>query len=150
MDPGRVEGKQKLRREMGHCNVFTYAIYYLLETFSRVCMQIEVHVTNRNRAHYGLKVVSHHKCPYVHHYYLLLYIFLIVMVEVGNRYSQLTAMTHIWIYTQVQANNHRCTHMPQNSGKATEAEIRMSGWHKSVKVCFKLCSPWLKYPAYHN
>lgn len=51
MDLGRVEGKQKLGKETGHCDVFTFAICYLLEAVSRVCMQIKVYNISMNRAH---------------------------------------------------------------------------------------------------
>lgn len=37
-------------RKWGHCDVFTSAIYYLLEAFSRVCMHIKVHDTSMGRA----------------------------------------------------------------------------------------------------
>lgn len=45
MDPGRVESKQKLRQETGHCDVFTFTIYYLLSLL-KSRMQIKVHDTS--------------------------------------------------------------------------------------------------------
>lgn len=60
IDPGRVEREQKLRQETGHCDLFTFTIYYLFEDFSRACMQIKVHDTGMNRVHSELKVSSLH------------------------------------------------------------------------------------------
>ena len=56
MDPGRAEGKQKQRRETGHCDVFTFAIHYLLEAFWSVCMQIKVSDARTDTAHSGVSL----------------------------------------------------------------------------------------------
>lgn len=103
VDPGREEGKQKLKQETGSL----WSVYFChLLSLRGLFKSLHAHKSSRHQ--YGQSSCKFLHCTNVwrNHSYLILCVFQSLMVEAGNRYSQLTTMTHIWIHTQVRANNH--------------------------------------------